>query len=298
MPSRDDQINLAIATIPSISSKLGIFVSRDGLQATVNVSGTTVTLPFVGMYLPPPGHPVQLELRNGQLVVSGPARPLPGVGKIVATGSPRVTVQAWGADGAATTYVLPYRSTYTPALNDEVEITWSADTGVVQGRLSTTLATAPAPETVPPAPPQLFHPGPFTAVDSGTWSQGKWAINDVYASASTTGMWWYGSKIADTIPDDAVIRSAAIYLPARQLSGDAPNLGYHGSAPKPAAPTGFAATYPLTGERSGWVPFPPGWVDYLKANIGGLGFDHGGYNIYRGLASDQLSGALDISWEA
>ena len=36
----------------------------------------------------------------------------------------------------------------------------------------------------------------------------------------------------------------------------------------------------------------------VKSNAGGVGFEHGGYSIFRGTQSDQLSGALDISWAA
>lgn len=285
------QITKQLAAIQPVQSKIGVFVSRDGFKAIVNIGTSTVTLPFVGMYLPPAGHPVQLEMRAGQLVVAGPARPLPGVGKITGTGSPRATVTAWGA-----AYALPYRSGYAPVLNDDVEIAWTADGGVIQGKVTATSA-AVAPGTNPGGGGGYFRPAPFTAIDSGSRydSGGGWINTNVYASSSMTGGWFYGSKIADTIPDSAVINLARIYLNPAQTQFGPPRLQVHTSPTKAGALSWVGSYYELPA-RSGWVDIPLAFIDYLKSNQGGLGMNHGGYDIYRGVPSDGLSGALDIAW--
>lgn len=285
------RVTASLGRVPQMSSKVAVFVSRSGYYATVNLGESTVALPFVGLSLPPAGHPVQVELRGRQLVVTGPARPLPGIGTITATGSPRATVTAWGIS-----YTLRYRSSYTPVLSDEVEISWLGDEGTIQGKVTAT-SNVVAPATIDPASTLTYHPEPFTATDSGSYASG-WAQRDVWASDSYLGAWFYGSKVKDTIPDAAVIKDAQLYLNPRQIQGAAPNLQLHTSASKPSGAVTFTGTASPLSVKSGWVPVPLAFIDFLKANDGGIGFNHGGYNIYRGTQADQLSGALDITWEA
>jgi hypothetical protein len=287
------RVTAQLAAMPVVLAKTAVFIARDGYQAVVNIGEGSVSLPFNGMYLPPPGHPVQLELRADQLVVTGPARPLPGSGKITGTGSPRAEVTAWGVP-----YSLPYRATYTPALDDDVEIAWSGDGGVIQGKVTATSNVA-APETNTVSSLQLFRPGPFTSIGSGSRDSGGWeSSSDVWASDSYTAAWFYGSKIRDTIPDTALIKTAAIYLNPRQAAGGAPILQLHNSPTRPGGAVTFVGSGFALPARSGWVAFPVAYVDYLKENDGGLGVNHGGFSIFRGVAADQLSGALDIAWEA
>jgi len=244
------------------------------------------------MYLPPAGHPVQLEQRGGRVVITGPARPLPGVGVITATGSPRATVTAWGV-----AYSLPYRSGYTPVLSDNVEISWSSDGGVIQGKVTATSnVVAPAINTAPAL--RTYAPDPFTAIDSASFGPYGWNTRDVWSSNTYVGAWFYGSKIRDSIPDTARILSAAIYLNPRQLQGAAPNFRYHTSNTRPGGTVTFGGTTFALPLVRGWTPVPLAFIDFLKVNAGGVGFQNGGYSIYRGTQADQLSGALDISWEA
>lgn len=282
-----------LAAIPTLQSKVGVFVSRMGSQVTVNLGDTSVVLPFNGISLPPPGHPVRIENRSGSLVVTGAARPLPGQGVITATGSPTATVTAWDVD-----YQLPFRAGYTPAVNDKVDISWSADGGIIQGSLSTTPPPPPDPPVVAPDQgPQTFHPAPFTATWSGTWNGSRWWRNEVWAGDTSYGAWGHGTKIADTIPDSAQIVSAAIYLPGYNLVGANPNLGVHGDGDQPAGNVALDMVAALPG-KNGWVPLPTSIIDVMKTRPGGVGFLHGGFNQYRGIQADSLSGALDITWIA
>lgn len=282
-----------LSDLPTVSSKVGIFVSRTGNFAKVNVGTSSVDIPFVGMYLPPPGHPVQISTQNGQVVVTGPARPLPGSGQITATGTPRATVTAWGI-----AYSLPYQTSYTPVLSDDVSIIWSADGGLITGKVSATSNVTP-PDANPGGGTGggSFHPAPFTAIDSGTYRSGSgWWTNTVRASVDD-GAWFYGSKIKDTIPDTATITLARIYLPIQQINVDAPGqLRVHTNATKPAGAPSFTGSASGLSAVGGWRDIPPAFIDYLKVNTGGLGFDGGGFWINYGTASNAMSGALDIAW--
>jgi hypothetical protein len=287
-----DRLAAALREIPSVSSKLGTFVRRDGVRVVVSFAGRQVVLPFVGSQLPPVGASVQVESRDGVSVVTGAAAPLPGAAVVTAVAEPLVTVSAWGRE-----YTLRHAAGYVPVVGHEVSVSWSADGGLVQDRVSAPAVQQPAPELPLPVSGG-FHPGPFTAVGSGSFGS-RWFTNDVYASSSNTGGWWYGSKVRDTIPDGARIDGAAIFLNPRQVSGSNPVMRLHSSEGQPGGPLAFVgAPFALAGARSGWVNIPTAWVDYLKANSGGIGFEHGGYNIFRGTGADALSGALDLSWTA
>lgn len=290
-----NDVALIRASMPKTAAKLGVFVDRVGNLVRVNTGGTTVTLPFVGLSLPPAGHSVQMQQTNGQMVVTGPARPLPGKGILTATGSPRATVTAWEVE-----YSLPYMGSYTPVLNDEVAITWTTDGGLITGSLSAPPKpiVVEAPQPAPDPGPQQYHPAPFTAVDAGSFQAGRWTKADVWASDSLTGFWFYGPAIKDTIPDGAVINSAAIYLSPTRQQFAAPNLQAHNASTRPPGEPAFVGGQHQPGGRSGWQPIPVAFVDFLKGNDGGIGVNHGGYNVFRSLAQDSLSGALDISYTA
>ncbi len=282
-----------LAQIPADGSKVAVFVARDGIRALVNIGSTSVKLPFVGLYLPPTGHPVQLELRGGEWVVTGPAVPLPGEGVITATGTPRAEVTAWGV-----IYSLRFKSSYTPVLSDLVALTWSADEGIIEGKLSASSSLI-APGTNPGSGASgTFHPKPFLATGSGSYraSNGWWTA-DVYASATNDGAFWYGTKIKDTIPDSATIVSARIYLPIRAINVNAPGqMRLHTNLSKPAGAPSFSGSAVDRPAVSGWHSVPLSWIDHLKANNGGVGFDGGGYWIIKAISSDRQSGALDISY--
>lgn len=297
MVSNAELVAADLARIPEVRRKTAIFVARVGVKAQVNLAGgTSPILPYAAATFPTPGDPVQLELRDGEWVVTGPARPKPGEGVITATGSPRATVTAWGVD-----YVLRYSSAYTPTLNDQVAISWSAEgEGVITGKVSAT-SNAVAPGTGSAGSGGTFHPAPFTAIDSGSYRSGGWWTNDVYSSDNNDSAWFYGSKIKDSIPDTATILSARMYLPIRIIHVNAASIfRLHTNSVKGSTPPAWAGG-PYSGSISpatGWHDVPTSWIDYLKANDGGLGLDTGGYWVAKGTAADAYSGALDISWQA
>lgn len=293
MPSNNDLINKALSSIPTVTSKLAIFVQRVGFRVVVNIGATSATLPFVGTYLPPPGFAVQLEYRPTGWVVTGPALPLPAEGVVTGTGSPRATVTAWG-----TAYTLRYRDGYTPVLNDLVSISWNGEgEGWIIGKL-TASSSATGPSANGAATGQKVRPPAFTAIDSGTYRAGSgWWTRTVRANVDD-GAWFYGTKIRDSIPDTATPTRARIYLPILEINIDAPGqLRLHTHRKKPAgAPSFTGSAYPVPAV-SGWRDIPLSWIDFLKANDGGIGFDGGGFWIVRGTDTDAQSGALDITYK-
>ena len=282
-----------LAQIKPTQSKTAILVGRSAAGVEINTGESTVVVPFVGISLPPVGHPVQVEVSDGQIRVTGAARALPptGIVTVAANGTVATIVDD---DGIA--YTLPYQTSSPPVLGDEMQITWTIKGGIIQGKV-TPLPTPDAPFTPPGGAGGAFHPAPFTAIGSGSFGS-RWFTNDVHASASNTGAWFYGTKIADTIPDNATITLARIYLNPRSTFGAAPILQAHTSPTQPGGAVSFVGGAYALPARSGWVDIPGTFIDLLKTGAYGLGMNHGGNNIFRGTGADNLSGALDIAWVA
>ncbi|TFD27529.1 hypothetical protein [Cryobacterium cryoconiti] len=279
MASDTELILNKLATIPDVGSKLGVFVRMEGVLAVVNVGDRAVTLPCTGFYPPVEGMSVQLERRNGALIVTGPAAQLAPLGVIKAGGSPKCTVLVSGIE-----HMLGYRDGYVPAIGDDVEINWA--TGIIQGKVTS------VPVTVMPTENQSAAPVAFgnllvMAAQSGSFN-GRWWTNDVYNGDNNTGAWFYSSRVADALRG-ATVTKVEIFLNPRQASGNSPQIGTHpsGSMGGNVAVSGQIALEP----RSGWVQIPLAWVAALMAG-GGIGVTRSGYTIWRGTGSDALSGAL------
>lgn len=289
-PTAPDRVERSLAKIPDQESLVGTFVSQTGAIATVNQGKTQLLVRSSATGLVA-GDGARLERRNGDLVLTGPTAPRAKVGRVTATGT-LTTVEY--PNGSGVTAQLQRNAAYTPAVNDLVLIEWESG-GVIVGKIGA------APTNVTPDPPAPAAPKPitatFTAIDSGSYqAPWGWRTNDVWSSASNLGAWFYGSKIRDTIPDAATIQKAQIYLPLQQQLGSAP-FGRHGNATKPAGVVSFAALAEIGSDRSGWVSIPTSLIDHLKSNTGGLGFNYGGYNVWRGRQSDGLSGAVRVTYK-
>lgn len=293
MSASGDAIRRRLPDREPARRKNGIYVRRDGDLVRVNVGDRSVSLRFAGLMLPPPGHPVELEQRDQEVVVTGPARPLPTEGTVTVAGSPRATVNAWGVD-----YVLRINPAYTPVIGDLVTIQWGTDEGTIIGKQSAAAASS-SPSENGGGGVTRYHPAPFRMIDSGTYRAGAgWWTRTVRANVDD-GAWFPGAKIKHTIPDSARIISARIYLPVISvvIAADG-QLRLHTHATKPVgAPTFTGSAVPVE-PHTGWVPVPTSWIDVLKAGDGGIGFDGGGQWVCAGTDTDALSGALDIIYEA
>ena len=282
--STGDEIILArLATIPDVASKLGVFVRMSGQLAVVNVGNSIVSIPVSGFYPPIANMSVQIERRNGSLIVTGPSKQLPALGVMTSGGTPKATVLAGGKE-----YTLGMRDGYTPVIGDDVEINWFS--GLIQGKVKG-LTVVEAPIENRPAANEPFSNLLIPAEDSGSYIS-RWWSNDVYNGNSNTGAWFYGSRVADGLRG-ATIKKIEIFLNPRRASGNAPQVGTHTSGSKPGGNVTVSNQVGLE-PRSGWVELPLSWAGVLQAG-GGIGVTPSGYTIWRGTGSDALSGALRFS---
>lgn len=280
MRTAADLISARLKALPDIERRTAVFVQMIGTRAQVNAGGPPITVACNGFTPPVPGMVVQLERQNGQYIVTAPAVAIPSIGTITGTGSPQAEVTV-----AGTAYLLYYRSTYAPTLGDTVEINWA--TGVIQGKITGSNAgTTPDTNTGAIASPL---PGdPVLAFDSGQY-RSRWQSNDVRASDSVSGAWFYSGRVQAALAGASVTR-AWIYLPLRKQLGVC-NIGTHPYAVIPGGATGISNSTPLS-PRGGWVELPLSFIPAL-ASGGGIAVTSGnGDNQWAGTQSDALSGAL------
>lgn len=284
----DDQIVQALADVPRGESLVGVFVSQAGSIATVDQAGRRLLVRSVTQSPVRAGDSVRLSLTNNELVMLGPTSTRSVTGRVLAAGNPASVEYP---NGSGVTAVLPVMNGLTLAVNDIVYLDWGSG-GLVVGRISIPIVP-PTPPADPGAGGSETRTERFDAIDSGSY-QGYWRTNDVWSSASNYGAWFYGSKIRDTIPDNARIDSASINLLLDKELGAFP-FGRHGFDEKPSGPLEIVATSTLP-KRNGEVAIPTSLIDHLKANPGGVGFGIGGYNIWRGTQRDGSSGRLTVTF--
>lgn len=285
----DEELLQVLGDLPATGSVVGVFVSQVGNIATVDQASSRLQVKSVTQTPCLPGDAVRLEWRGDELVMLGPTVPRAAVGKITATGNP-ATVEY--PAGSGVTAVLPVMNGATLAVGDLVFLDWST-AGLIVGRIN--IPVAPEVPDDPSGPGGGTRTERFYAIDSGSFQSGYgWRTNDVWSSASNIGAWFYGSKIRDTIPDNASIQSASIVLPLRERLGAAP-FGRHSAEQKPSGSIAIVSTGSLP-NLSGEVSIPTGLIDHLKSNPGGLGFDFGGKNIWTGTQNDGESGRVTVTY--
>lgn len=259
-------------------------------RALVDFDGGRVPAYVLGGMAPMLNEPVWVQMVDGVAYMHGSTVPKPDEGTVLTAASGVANLD---------TDIGPVTARYldgsTVSSGDIVRLFWGPSGPWVLG-----VTTESTPADVPPVGSgsggrQTID---FSSLDSGSYQSGYgWRINEVWSSASNAGAWFYGTQITDTIPDSAVIVSAAIYLPTPiRLLGAAP-FGRHGYTWKPGGDPGITATSTLPG-TAGWVAIPTSLIDHLKANPGGLGFDYGGYNIWPGRQIDGDSGRLRITFDS
>jgi len=283
----DKTVRKKLAGLPSVARLVGTFVSTDGVRAVVDVGGGRIPADMTG-YVPEVGEQVFALFIDGTATVIGSTVPKPGKGTVAS--APLDNLVA--VDTIVGRITVPYAAGLSLSAGQTVKLGAANDGLFVYAVMS----TSPPPQA-PPSPPssggkvqtQVFMP-----IDAGSYRAGWWT-NQVYASDTNVGAWFYGSQIADTIPDGATIQSIAINISISSLSYQAPNFGVHGSATRPGVAVGLSQLTAIA-IANGWVALPIGFGNYLKAAVGGIGINHGGYAILNSLAADPASGALRISW--
>lgn len=279
-----------------------VAINADG-TAQVDFGQGQVTVLLVGNIPPDPGTPVRAIRVGSTTVVLGPAVPRPRTGTITSTaGDPILTVNSTIGDEQLP-YFVPYTGSVVPTVGDVVIIDRSSTTvGVVMGKLSTT----PVQKTFNVPPPAVQH-GNFTldvrADDSGTWyvPGAKYNTNDVWAvgTGNNTGMWFYGTKIADSFPDNGSITRVQVYMP--EFENDFPStlskVGLHTQLARAGTPT-ITSTYGVPAGR-GWKDLTVAMgVSLVQGTTRGVGIDgsSSGLAKYTSRAIDPDSGMLRIDY--
>ena len=291
MTSDADATADKLASIPNVEIIVATFVARatDGMVSVDFGQGPVVIL-SAGVTEPLPGDPVRVLRVNTTTIMVGPAFPLSAIGTVTATGTPKLTVTT-----SAGSRQLPFMSSYSAVNGDTVLIDWASG-GVVLGKVT----AAPAGAYAPPPPVSTAFQADFFAVNSGSIQSGSWNKNDVWASDSNMGAWFYGSAIADTIPDSATVTRLQIYLPEfyNQYPSELAAIGLHALS-GPSGGLSLAGPTPVWG--AGWRDLPSSYGDLLKTGVylgtGVQQLNPGlGYHKYYGTASDSASGLLRIDW--
>lgn len=301
------QLKRSLDQLAKTSLLRGTFVAQTATGGTCDVHGGRIPV-YLTDYLPEIGENVWLLFVRDVVVVIGSAQSKPATGTIAAAPS--------GGFVAVTINGAIVQCRYAQGL------TLQAGQLVQLGRANgdpfvyAVSSASSVPLTPPPPPPPPSSGGSggsssgsgstagpvkrsttFKATDTCSFYTGRGRANDnVYDSSSLVGCWFYGTVIADSIGNSATINSAQIYLPALQVMYGNPRLGTHSAANRPA--TSPAVSNPRQiGGRQGWVDITStGILTTLKATAGGIGTDHGGYNIYKSRAQDAMTGALKVTW--
>lgn len=278
----------------TVTKRVGTYVGNDGLNALVDLGGQRISVPFATAHVPQINDPVWVDAIDGALRLTGPTQPKPGLGVILTVTGSRAVVRTDFGDFAMP--VAPHDP--APTSGDTVGISWSS------GPWCTLLVDVPeAP--VPPPPPSSgggeVKTAEFRAVDAGSTDRGssRWWQAQPWSSESTFGAWFYGNQIKDTIPAGAEFVSLEFYVSwaVRRFGGSRFTL--HSDAFKGGVPamTGYTVWNP----DGGWQtpPDPAGWFNALKAGGDrfGVGLNQGGYEQFKSLAQDGMSGALRIKWK-
>lgn len=278
-----------------VALRLATAMSVDYASQSADVllpDGSVVTAVTAGQ-LPLVAEPVWvLVVGEVAVTVGRPVKPPMGV---VADAAVNGLVPVTGDDGL--TYTVGFPTTYTPAAGHRVLLYWEAG-GHIIARVDTSNPT-PAPPYIPTQTIQKTQT--FDPIDSGSYRDGWSGMNtDVYVGdAYQAAGWFYGTQIADSIPDSARIVSVRTYLESTQ-SSDAPTitLGLHTLTSKGDGQMVVDSAVDIGAMADGFagdVDLPTSWGDLLKTgDRRGIGTAAPGY---RRLSGAPTAGALTISWE-
>lgn len=289
----------------------------------VNVSGAVIPVSASESVVVSPGDPVLVALIDSgkgsaeaivlhRMSTSG-LHPAIGVVATVPASSPTITVT--GADGASYT-AYPFAGYASPAVNDNVELTFSSGTVYCTKANITPAPAQPVGVTngavaAPPPPPQTGTTN-FAAVDSATmWGPGGWGS---YGDARKvyTGS-WYGN----TVYGAWFYNNGPTQLAGRTITGGrftlGPRDGGAGNYNSPAQVNIYTHSSPtrpggdvtlLNGPTTVTAqPYQGDTVYALTAqqaldlvNGGGISIQNGDYAAYSGVQIDASSGLVSIDW--
>lgn len=247
----------------------------------VNVGGAETLIPWMGA-APWPGDTVRI-FQAGQTRVCrsvyGSAQ-----GTIVTVAANIATVT--GDDGQ--TYTYPVAGTFSSGQR----VALDHARRIIIGRYLAEPAgskyqTPPAPP-VPAVQDRWFYP-----LDSGNYRSGAFTPGPVEISDSRAGFYWYGTQIADSIPDTATILTAAVTLAEEwdNVPGTPSKLGRHGQPTRGGQPGLTGSIDVFDGGTVDIMPFAAALASGVSY---GLGFAAG--FGWRRFGSGSSSGGIHITW--
>jgi len=270
---------------------LGYYRGLDGMRVLVDFDGGRVPAHPVTSYRPAINEQVWVVITDDVAYMVGPNRPLPADGVVVSSDANYVVLETDIGNVTAT-----YPDGATMVADQEVKLFWGGEKPHVIGVKSTT--PAPADPGSGGGGGARDYSQTFTAIQAGSYGS-SWWTSQVWSSDNNLGAWFYGTKIADTIPSGAAIASIQIYLSPTQIFGSPANFALHnhttqpGGAPTLTSSTGIAPA-------AGWLGLPGSFGEALRAggSARGVGVNHGGFHKFRALSEDAMSGALRINYRA
>lgn len=272
-----------------VSLTVATFVSTNGDgTCQVDFGEGEIAVTPVGLFHRTPGEPVTVLTVNGFSIIIGPAVTLPSAGIVTSVGVNTMKVNT--------------------ALEEDVELAWVGMAPVVSDEVAIINGWGLVD---PSRPPSSDYSGPgapdtgsrtleFTATDSGSWNGSNWWTNELWASDSNKGAWFYGTTIGDSISDTATITKVEVFVPEFYSGpGGLAAIGTHGLVSKSGAPTISGASAVDGG--AGWRTLPNSIGDTLKTGAGrGLGYQQAspgvGFRKVSARTADADSGKLRITF--
>lgn len=285
MSAADDAAQAAAklrAGLSDTSEGLCVSVDWTNRLVTVNVGGGSQKMPWLGA---PPfiGDRVRVIYAGRkpicELIQGSPVGTVVGVASNLAT--------CTGDDGKTYTYAIENGATLSAGQRVRLDHA---------GRLVILRYAVDPPGLVPAgsnASPGGAGSATFLPIDSGCFRSGVFDSQYVEASSSRVAAYWYGTQMADTIPDAAVITRAEIHLVELwdQIPGAPTPMGTHTQPTRGAVPT-VTGTINVFG--SGTVALG-GFADLLKTGAAyGIGFL--GTTGWRRFDKYSGSGGIYMEW--
>lgn len=290
MGSPNDAFLKALGEKSNVRRVPGFFRGMDGNRAVVDFGGGRVPADMAMDGIPPVNEPVWILLiDNRDPLVLGYSVPKPGIGTVVAVDGNIATVDTVFGN-------IPVGMLAIVNVDDVVLLTWNERGGTILGPW-----VSPSDPGVDPGAPgggvKEYFPE-FTAVQSGSWRGGRYWTPQVRAGDTNQGVYVYGTKIPDTIPSNASIKSVEIYISPASLAGSTPNFALHSLGSLSGAPS-FGPQAAIGVGGTGWLPLPTSWGDLLKRGGGylGVGVNHGGNSIFNPAGTGQ-AGNIRIRYTA
>ncbi len=294
----------------------GVMVSVNGVLS-VNVNGSTIPARYADPLVLSGGDPVLVTIIAGAatgqaeafVICRTTASPRPGTGtvKTVPPSSPTITVT--GSDNVD--YTASFASTYTPVVNDLVELAWGATTPFVISKIGVVPALLSVSPVAPAPGPSPSGSSSYAATDSATyWSGGGWDSwagggGNVYTGtygSTVDGAWFYAGSPSEL--SGRTITRVQFWLAARRAAGSynsqaTVNFYSHTNVNRPAGDVSVAAGPFAVNVPAGWgggsIDLPTSFGAALQSG-GGISISGDPYVGFNGRLADPSSGLLALDW--